>query len=222
MKTKRLAVLIITLLIASTFLGLVPVSAESNYSYYLPNSNGYGYYIPLAYETERTITYIEEMDQQLLSPQDMFLTKEYLYILDSDNARVVVLTHTGEYVTEYSGEYGTMSNEEADILVAKETIKFFKCVWKDKENKVIREEDYVLDEENRTAIPESKLPENLKKNPNINDGLTETKVLRDGMENGDYVHITRVIDYLSSNQRLVPTITSCKHHHHNNTINNKM
>lgn len=217
MKTKKLLLLVITLLIASTVLSLVPVNAESNYSYYLPNNSGYGYYIPLAYETERTITYIEELDEQIRAPQDMFLTDDRLYILDSDNKRVVVLTHNGDFVAEYGGEFGLITAEEGKKLKAEIEVKYFKAVWKiveevgEGENKkkverVVKEENLVVFEEEikdektgetkkeAKAIPESELPENLEKNPDANKGLTMTKVLRAGMENGDFVHENRVVD----------------------------
>ena len=211
MKTKKILILIVTLLIASTLLGIVPVSAASNYSYYLPNGNGYGSYIPLAYETERTITYIEELDTQIRSAQDMFLTKDYLYILDSDNARIVVLTPRGDYVTTYSGEYGTITAEEAAKQKLEIEAKYFKAVFttkvqnaetKKEEEKFVKEEKLVVlvetdpetGAEKTSLVPESELPENLKKNPDPNKGLTMKKVLYDGMENGDYVHENRVVD----------------------------
>lgn len=206
MKTKKiLLLLVIALLLTSVGLSVVQVSAESNYSYYLPDDSRIGYYIPLAYETERTITYIEELDEQIRSAQDMFLTDDYLYILDSDNARIVILTHDGDFVAEYGGEFGTITSGEGERLKAEIKAKYFKAVWngkvkdeEDKEVEVTKEEDlvvYVNEETNEVkAIPESQLPENLAANPNANDGFTMTEVLRDGMENGDYVHENRVVD----------------------------
>ena len=212
MKSRKILLLVIALLIASTVLGIVPVSAESNYSYYLPNNKGYGYYIPLAYETTRTITYIEELDEQIRSAQDMFLTDDYLYVLDSDNKRVVVLTHSGDYVAAYGGEFGTITAEEAKVLKMEIDAKYFKAVWtkdvkvKDgnKEKTVtqfVKEEDLVVHvKENEDGTKEhqllavSELPENLEKNPNANDGLKKTHTFRAELANGDYVHENRVVD----------------------------
>lgn len=199
MKTKKLLLLVIALLVASTVLGTVPVAAESNYSYYLPGSSGGSwYYIPLAYETTRTITYIEELETQMSAPQDMFLTDEYLYILDSDNARIIILTHAGDFVAEYKGEYGLITAEEAARQRAENEVEFFKAVWKDVSGKTAKEEDLVIlvDEETNaiSVVAESELPENKEANPDANAGLTMSKVLRDGKKNGDYVHANRVVD----------------------------
>ncbi len=112
---------VIFLILLSVLMGAVPVSADSNYSYYLPSSGGMsgGFSIPLAYETTKTITYIEGLDSQMSMPSDLFLSEDgYIFVVDKNNARVLKITKDGELVANYDGLYGEYDDETYNQKIA--------------------------------------------------------------------------------------------------------
>jgi len=110
---KFFTILIVVLILASTMFGTTVSAANENYSMYLmQNGDFYGAAIPLAYETVKTITYIDGLDSQLNSPTDLFLaTDGNLYIVDSNNARVLKVSKEGKLLAEFSGSYGDLETE---------------------------------------------------------------------------------------------------------------
>ena len=116
MKLKYCKVIVIALILASLLLGANVVFAGNmnNSSYLLYEGADWYMSAPLAYETVRTITYIDGLDTQMNSPSDIFVTDEgVMYIVDKNNNRIVVLENNGKLKKVIEGnDYGTISAEQ--------------------------------------------------------------------------------------------------------------
>ena len=137
---KCFVIIIVLLLLTSSILGTVEISAEDNISWYRPLGNQWYYAIPLAYETTKTITYIDGLDVQMNTPTDMYLAEDgYIYIVDhaikevivdgekkNITARIIKLDKSGNLQKVYDDEYGMITQKEYEEELKDNNAKYGK------------------------------------------------------------------------------------------------
>lgn len=103
--TRRTGILIKLLLLSAIFALCFPQAVLAEVQQYVIDENSQWFFpIPLAYRHVKVIEYLGEKGQFLNGPEDLFLDRDdFLYVVDTQNNRVLKLTTEGETLAVFTG-----------------------------------------------------------------------------------------------------------------------